>query len=160
MEIESIVADYANEQHGIDIMMLIQSYALDSMGGGKALSAYTCDNLINALSKRNDAISILSYVDGKPAGLMNCFEGFSTFKCKPLINIHDVVVLHDYRGLGLCQRMLELIEKIALDKGCCKLTLEVLEGNDAAKNAYLKYGFKAYELDPANGKALFWQKSF
>ncbi len=160
MNIELFLADYSNEQYGIDIMTLLQSYALDPMGGGEPLSEYASDNLINELSKRSDAISIICYVDDKPAGLVNCFEGFSTFKCKPLINIHDVIVLNEFRGLGLCQRMLEKVEAIAKERNYCKMTLEVLEGNSAAKKAYLKYGFEAYELDPANGKALFWQKTF
>jgi len=158
MNIDLIVADYSNEQYSIDIMMLLKSYALDPMGGGEPLSNYANDNLIHELSKRTDVISIICYVDNKPAGLVNCFEGFSTFKCKPLLNIHDVVVLREYRGLGICQQMLEKIEAIAKERNYCKLTLEVLEGNNAAQSAYLKYGFKAYELDPANGKALFWQK--
>ncbi len=83
----------------------------------------------------------------------------STFKCKPLINIHDVVVLNEFRRLGISQRMLSKVEEIAKEKGCCKMTLEVLEGNKAAQNSYLKYGFEGYELDPAHGKALFWKKS-
>jgi hypothetical protein len=38
------------------------------------------------------------------------------------------------------------------------VTLEVLEGNQIAKNAYIKFGFAGYELDPKMGKALFWEK--
>ena len=39
-----------------------------------------------------------------------------------------------------------------------KLTLEVLDGNAPAKAAYEKFGFASYELDPAVGGALCWQK--
>ena len=54
--------------------------------------------------------------------------------------------------------MLEKVEEIAVDKGCCKLTLEVLSKNIAAQSSYHKFGFDSYELDPETGKALFWQK--
>jgi hypothetical protein len=27
-------------------------------------------------------------------------------------------------------------------------------------NAYKKFGFEGYELDPVDGKAMFWQKKF
>ncbi|MDU0356030.1 GNAT family N-acetyltransferase [Paraglaciecola aquimarina] len=54
--------------------------------------------------------------------------------------------------------MLQKVEQIARQKDCCKITLEVLEGNEVAKNAYLKHGFAGYELDPEQGKAMFWQK--
>jgi ribosomal protein S18 acetylase RimI-like enzyme len=158
MNIEILLADYSNEQQCADILSLLNDYALDPMGGGKALSSFTSENLIPELSRIPHAISIICYVDEEPAGLINCFEGFSTFKCKPLINIHDVVVLNKFRSLGISQAMLAKVEEIAQERDCCKMTLEVLEGNEVAKNAYLKYGFDAYELDPKNGKALFWQK--
>ncbi len=89
---------------------------------------------------------------------VNCFEAFSTFKCKPLINIHDVVVVNEFRGLDLSQQMLSKVEEIAKLKGCCKITLEVLEGNKVAQKSYIKFGFAGYELDPIMGKALFWQR--
>ena len=128
------------------------------MGGSQPLSESVRSNLANELSKLPHAFSIICYVNNKPAGLVNCFEAFSTFKCKPLINIHDVVVVSEFRGLGLSQKMLSKVEEIAKQKGCCKITLEVLEGNKVAQNSYLKFGFAGYELDPIMGKALFWQR--
>ena len=158
MKTEIIVADYSNEKQGSDLVYLLDVYAKDPMGGGKPLSRFVKENLVAELAKRSDALSLLAYVDGEPVGLINCFEGFSSFSCKPLMNIHDVMVLAEFRGQGISQLMLQQVEIIARKKGCCKLTLEVLEGNTAAKNLYIKYGFAAYELDPEMGKALFWQK--
>lgn len=37
--------------------------------------------------------SVLAFDADQPVGLINAIEGFSTFACKPLINIHDVIVL-------------------------------------------------------------------
>jgi len=54
--------------------------------------------------------------------------------------------------------LLTKVEERAREKGCCKITLEVLEGNQVAQNAYKKLGYEDFELDPAMGKALFWQK--
>ena len=53
---------------------------------------------------------------------------------------------------------LDEVEKIAKERNCCKITLEVLEGNTVAKGSYIKFGFGNYELDPAFGKAMFWEK--
>ena len=50
------------------------------------------------------------------------------------------------------------MRKIAVRIGCCKLTLEVLEGNAIAQAAYKACGYAGYELDPKMGKAMFWQK--
>jgi ribosomal protein S18 acetylase RimI-like enzyme len=61
--------------------------------------------------------------------------------------------------MGISQKMLAKVEEIARQRGCCKITLEVLEGNEAAKGAYRKLGFADYQLDPEMGRALFWQKA-
>ncbi|WP_396588728.1 GNAT family N-acetyltransferase [Bermanella sp. R86510] len=157
-KIECITVDYRNPQHAEHLVFLLNSYALDPMGGKQALPQNVQNNLPKMLAERPHALSTLCYVDNQPAGLINTFEGFSTFKCKPLINIHDVVVHENFRGLKLSQTMLDYVEQIAKEKGCCKLTLEVLEGNQIAQKAYQKFGFANYELDPAHGHALFWEK--
>ena len=128
------------------------------MGGGKPLEEYVIENIADELSRIPHAFSVICYVDNQAAGLVNCFELFSTFSCKPLINIHDVIVLKEYRGKGLSHKMLKKVEEIAIEKGCCKLTLEVLSNNEIAKSSYKKFGFSGYELDPEAGQALFWDK--
>jgi GNAT superfamily N-acetyltransferase len=158
MTTEVIIADYQNPQQAADISLLLNSYAQDPMGGGQALPSFVQKNLALELAKVPNAFSVLCYVDGKPAGLTNCLQGFSTFKCKPLINIHDVVVVSGFRGNQISQHMLQKVEQVAVDRGCCKITLEVLEGNTVAKNAYLKFGFAGYALDPEMGNAMFWEK--
>lgn len=158
MKVSLIQADYKNEQHGKDLVMLLNAYALDPMGGGEGLSENVQQNLVTTLATRSDFFTVLCYVDGQPAGIINFIEGFSTFKCKPLMNIHDCGVLKEYRGLGISLQLFAEVEKIARERGCCKLTLEVLEGNTIARNAYKKIGFSGYELDEKTGNALFWEK--
>lgn len=154
----TVIADLATPAHASAIIYLLNEYAKDEMGGGAELSAFAKDNLIAELRKRQGVHVALAFVEGTPAGLAICFEGFSTFACKPLLNIHDIVVAKEYRGRGISKRLLAKAEEIALSLGCCKLTLEVLEGNAVAQAAYQASGFAAYELDPRMGKAMFWQK--
>lgn len=156
--IEVVNADLYTPHHAKAVVQLMNEYALDPMGGGKGLSEYVKANLSTELAKRETAHVILAFVDAEPAGLIVCLEGFSTFACKPLLNIHDVIVAQHHRGKGLSKLMLQKAEAIALDLGCCKLTLEVLEGNHVAQLAYKAFGFSGYELDPQMGKALFWEK--
>ncbi len=158
MNIKIIQANYSENKQADEIVYLLNSYASDPMGGGKPLEKYVIDNLAIELSRLPHAFTVICYVNNQAAGLINCFEAFSTFSCKPLVNIHDVIVLRKYRGHGLSQKMLEKVEQIALSRGCCKLTLEVLSGNEVAKSSYAKFGFNCYELDPLAGSALFWQK--
>lgn len=158
MPIKIIQANYNDKKHSTHIIEMLDCYANDPMGGNAALPDFVAQNLVYELSNRKDAISILAYVEGQPAGLLNCFEGFSTFQCKPLINIHDLIVATEFRSMGLSTKMLQMVEEIAKDRNCCKLTLEVLEKNYIAINSYRKFGFHHYELDPIMGKAEFWQK--
>lgn len=153
-----IRADYQHPQHREALIFLLDSYARDPMGGAAGLSATTKAQLPDALAQLPHAFSLLAYVDGKAAGLANCFVGFSTFACKPLINIHDFVVHNDYRGQGLSQKLLQHIANLAIEQGCCKITLEVLGNNAAAQAAYRKFGFANYSLSPEAGTAQFWQK--
>ncbi len=153
-----IDADLQNKAHAEAVVQLLNHYAKDDMGGGQALPAFVQDNLINELLRRREAHVVLAYSDQTPVGLVILMEGFSTFACKPLLNVHDVVVLTGYRGQGIAQKLLSKSEEIATSLGCCKLTLEVLEGNKPAQAAYKASGFAGYELHPKMGKALFWQK--
>lgn len=152
------VADYSNPHHSQEVVGLLNAYALDPMGGATPLSDYVKENLVEAMLKTPGAFSILCHVDDKAVGLVNCFQGFSTFKAKPLINIHDVVVLGAYRGRGLTRLMFNKVENIARERGCCKLTMEVLTGNIVAQRAYEAFGFGSFELDPEKGSAMFWEK--
>ncbi|MGE8189710.1 GNAT family N-acetyltransferase [Pseudomonas sp. NPDC086278] len=152
-------ASYTNPLHAEAIGVVLNAYAEDPMGGGHSLSEDLLQQLPGELAKRPHAFSVLAFVAGEPAGLVNCFEGFSTFACRPLVNVHDVAVMPKFRGLGLSQKMLHKVEEIARQRGCCKITLEVLEGNAVAQSSYSKFGFAAGMFDPAHGRMLFWTKT-
>ncbi len=156
--IEIIEATPTHPVHARAIVQLMDEYARDPMGGGQALSEAVKTNLPMALSQRSNAHVILAFSELEPAGLIICFEGFSTFACRPLLNIHDVIVSASYRGQGISKRLFQQAEVIARRLDCCKLTLEVLEGNTIAQSAYKAVGFNGYQLNPAMGHALFWEK--
>ncbi len=158
MQVKVIQADYANPTHSAALVMLLDAYAQDPMGGSHGLSDFAKANLVPALAQRPQAFSVLAFVDHQPAGLVNCIEGFSTFACRPLVNVHDVAVLSPFRGQGIAEKMLALAETQARERGACKLTLEVLSGNAGAARLYERIGFAAYQLDPAMGQARFMQK--
>jgi ribosomal protein S18 acetylase RimI-like enzyme len=151
-------ADYANASDAAAVVMLLDAYASDPAGGGEPLSDFAKANLVPALAARPTAFSILAFDGEQPVGLINCIEGFSTFACKPLVNVHDVAVLASHRGQRIGEQMLALAEQIARERGACKLTLEVLSGNTGACRLYERIGFENYQLDPAMGHAQFMQK--
>jgi ribosomal protein S18 acetylase RimI-like enzyme len=152
------LADYRNSDDARALVSLLDAYASDPAGGGEPLSDFAKSHLAPALASRPQAFSVLAFDGAQAVGLINCIEGFSTFACRPLVNVHDVVVLASHRGRRIGELMLALVQELAQARGACKLTLEVLDGNRSALALYQRCGFAPYQLDPAMGHAGFMQK--
>lgn len=155
--------NYRAEPDRSALVALLDMYARDPMGGGEPLSADTRARLCDDLAVHPKAMSWIAWLgadggDDRPVGLINCIEGYSTFKAKPLLNVHDIAVHPEHRARGVGQALLAAAEAEARARGCCKLTLEVLSGNARAMRSYLRFGFENYQLDPSAGNALLMQK--
>lgn len=159
MTLRVVALDYRDPAHARALLALMDHYASDPMGGGRPLAADVRQRLVAELAAFPGAFGVLAWRNAQPVGLINCFTGYSTFQARPLANIHDVVVLAGERGRGIAQRMLDRVAELAAARGCCKLTLEVLAGNGAARQAYRRFGFVPYQLDPDAGVAEYWEKA-
>lgn len=151
--------DLDDSRHAAALLALLDHYARDIMGGGAPLAEETRRRLIERLRERRDFCGFLAFAGSQPAGLINCFEGFSTFAARALLNVHDLAVHTHFRGRGIARLLLDAAEQAARQRGCCKLTLEVLSNNRWAINVYELAGYQPYTLDPSAGQALFMQKS-
>ena len=158
MDLRVVRADYGNTHHAQALVAMLDAYARDPAGGGTPLSDFARAHLVSALAARPQAFSVLAFDGEQAVGLANCIEGFSTFACRPLINVHDLAVASSHRGKGVGEHMLALVEQIARERNACKITLEVLSGNHSANKLYSRFGFAGYQLDPAMGYAQFLQK--
>lgn len=158
MPLRVVQADYADPLHGQAVLALLDAYARDPAGGGEPLSDFARAHLVAELAARPAVFSVLAFDGDVPVGLANCIEGFSTFACLPLVNVHDLAVLASHRGRGVGQALLAQVEQLARRRGACKLTLEVLSGNRQAMGLYERCGFAPYVLDVAMGQAQFLQK--
>jgi len=151
-------ADYANPRDAEAVVALLDAYARDPMGGATPLTAEVRAALVPGLAATPGAFSLIARMDDEPIGLANSFTGFSTFAARPLVNIHDVVVLPGHRGRGIARALFARVEAEARALGACKVTLEVLSGNAPARALYASLGYGDFALDPETGSALFWQK--
>lgn len=152
------LADWNNPEDCNTVVNLLNAYAEDPMGGASPLSEYAKSNLPSAMAATPGAFSAIGFISEKPVALANCFTTLSTFACKPIVNIHDLAVLPDARGRRAGQQMLAFVESEAKAKGACKITLEVLTGNERARRSYEHFGFESYTLDDTTGHALFLHK--
>lgn len=152
------VVDYLNPKDRADLLAMLDMYANDPMGGGEGLKTEVKDRLCDDLANFPGAVSWLAYSGERPVGLLNAMPGYSTFKARPLMNIHDIAVDPAFRGQGVGQALLGALQDYARARSCCKLTLEVLSGNRVAQVSYARFGFAKYELSAETGQALFMQK--
>jgi len=156
--VEVVEADLSRPEHQTATLELLDAYARDPMGNGAPLSADTRSRLIPGLREHPTTLVFLAYGGVEPVGLAICFRGFSTFAARPLINIHDLVVISKYRGRGVGRQLLEAVADKGRTMGCCKLTLEVQENNHGARHLYAAVGFAQAMYQSEAGGALFMSK--
>lgn len=133
-------ADYSDERDARHVVELLDLYARDPMGQHEPLGDQVRESLIEGLQEMPTAFSLLAFYNDKAAGLVNCIYSFSTFYARPLINIHDLMVVEQYRNRGIGEQLLEAVETRARRENCCKITLEVRQDN-RAKSLYERFGF-------------------
>jgi len=136
-----VEADLDHPAHQEAIVTLTDAYARDPMGDGAPLPTAVRKALIGGLRQHPTTMVFLAFAGEEAVGLANCFRGFSTFTARPLVNVHDLVVPAEYRGRGIGRLLLEAVERKARALDCCRLTLEVTEGNAVARHLYERVGF-------------------
>jgi ribosomal protein S18 acetylase RimI-like enzyme len=158
MSIRIVEADLSLAEHQEAVLAMVDAYSSDAMGNGKPLDQDVRTRLIPGLRRHPTTLILLAFDGIQPIGAAVCFIGFSSFAAKPIINIHDFVVLPASRGKGIGRRLLEAVEAKARELGCCKLTLEVMDKNHQAIRMYQAAGFERYSLQEEAGVAIFMSK--
>lgn len=153
--VEVVQVDYTNQKQRSAIPYLLNIYAKGLLGFRSEIKKHVLDGLVPGLERTQNALVLLARTGGEYVGMAICFVGFSTFHAKPLINIHDFMVLEGFRGQGVGRALLGEIETIARKMDCCKITLEVQENNTSARRLYSSFGFKGSFLNQEAGRQLF-----
>jgi ribosomal protein S18 acetylase RimI-like enzyme len=135
-------ADFSDRRDADGIVAILDSYAMDPIGGGEALAPEVRERVVPALRDHPTSLVLLAFVDDEPVGVAVCFFGLSTFRARPLLNIHDLAVLPEFRGKGVGRGLLRAAEEHARRKGCCRLTLEVRDDNTPGRALYRRFGFE------------------
>ena len=145
MEFEIREADLADPGEGAALVEIIDSYARGPGGQNAPLPALARDEMVRGLVEHPSATVLLALADGRPVGTAVCVFGFSTFAGKPTINIHDLAVLPDFQGRGIGRALIAEVERLARERDCCRITLEVHDSNTGAKRLYEAAGFGSWD---------------
>jgi GNAT superfamily N-acetyltransferase len=122
-------------------LTLLDAYARDPMGAGAPLPAEVLERLPRDLARHPGAHCLLAEHGDAAVGVATCFLGYSTFRARPLLNVHDIAVMPAWRGRAVAQQLLEAISALGRRLGCCRLTLEVRDDNPRARRLYERAGF-------------------
>ena len=154
MELSIIPVDLQNPKHCGQIIKLLNDYMLDPMGNNAPMDEGLAPKIISGLQSYSGYFGFFVLAGDQFAGLANCNQNFSTFKAKPILNIHDFIVAPECRNIGAGHFLLRGVLNYASQNGYCRVNLEVREDNHTAKSLYKKMGFS--ECEP---KMHFWEKN-
>ena len=141
------LCDFDNREHTDKFTELLNHYMEDPMGDATPLDENQQAKLLKELSLNPKAFVLLLFYEDNIVGFSTLFELFSTFKVKPYLYIHDFVIYGDYRGKGLGHSLMDGVVDLAVQRDCCKITLEVRSDNPPAQKLYENCGFKPCEPD-------------
>ena len=153
MNISFLKVDLNNIEHTKQIIRLLDAYMRDEMGNNSPMPEGMAPQIIKGLKSHPAYLGFFALADGEFIALANCNKNFSTFKAKPIINIHDFVVHSNFRGKGAGKFMLDSIAQYGRQNGFCRINLEVRNDNVIAQNLYKAVGYQ--ECQPP---MFFWEK--
>ena len=128
--------DFADPRDSERYLALLDGYASDPMGAGRPLTRTVRERLLIDLSQHPGAHCLLAEHGDMAVGFATCFLGYSTFRARRLLNIHDIAVLPEWRGNQVARRLLAAISELGRELECCRVTLEVREDNRRARKVY------------------------
>ena len=101
------------------------------------------DTLRYNLFERKMAEVLFPTVDGKEIGFVLFFHNFSTFLGKPGIYIEDLYIRKEYRGNGYGKATIDMIYKLAQERGCGRVEWWCLDSNTPSIEFYRGIGAEA-----------------
>jgi len=146
--------DLKKDEHCDQLIRLLDAYMQDEMGNSAPMPADLAPKILNGLKSYSGYLGFFALADGEFVALANCNNNYSTFKAKPLINIHDFVVHPDFRGKGVGRFLLDSIAEFGKENGYCRINLEVRNDNVKAQKLYEKAGYA--DCQPS---MYFWEKN-
>jgi ribosomal protein S18 acetylase RimI-like enzyme len=145
--------DLTNASHCDHLVKLLNVYMEDEMAVGEPMPGHLAPTLIKRLKKHSGYRGFFALVEDQYVALANCILNVDTCDKKPVLNIHDFIVLPEFRERGIGLLLIDKISDYAASRECTKITLDVRGDNIKAQNLYKKAGFSKVD-----SPGLFWEK--
>lgn len=84
---------------------------------------------------------LLAERGGVACGLVTLLTSYSSWNGAPTLVVHDLFVESEARGSGAGRALLTAAARLAQDRGCCRMDVNVVTWNDPARRFYAGLGF-------------------
>ena len=98
-----------------------------------AVKTTPADLLRDGFGERPKFETLIADMDGAPVGFALFFHTYSTWEGTAGIHLEDIFVEEAARRHGVGQGLMQRLAAIALERGCARLELQVLDWNPARK---------------------------
>lgn len=137
----------------LDKILLLQDFIYESMVDKSLFAKTEKEEFENMINNKGEVIGVVTEDDeliAFGAMIKPKFKKFNlgydlNYDDKKLISIAHIestVVHSDYRGNRLQRTLVEELEKVAKDKGCCIFCATVAPQNEFSLNTFIKLGYK------------------
>ena len=121
-----------------------------------AVKTTPADLLRDGFGERPKFETLIAELDGAPVGFALFFHTYSTWEGTAGIHLEDIFVEEAARRHGVGKRLMQRLAAIALERGCARLELQVLDWNPA-REFYQRLGLEHMQewlLYRVSGQAL------
>lgn len=99
------------------------------------------DVLSRMLARASTTYIVAENDEGELVGTLQLDFRLTTWEAAPYVYLEDFFVEESYRGRGVGSVMLNLAIKMAQERGCVRIDLDVLESGAEAQRFYVRHGF-------------------
>lgn len=105
---------------------------------------------LSLFGPRRFAEAVIAYQNNIPVAFAVYFFNFSTFRAQPGLYLEDIFVRPAFRRLGIGRQLFAFLSNKALESGCTRVELSVLNWNEEAIRFYGNLG-----AEPIKGWTVF-----
>jgi GNAT superfamily N-acetyltransferase len=89
------------------------------------------DLLRDGFGEQSKFETLIAEMDSAPVGFALFFPTYSTWEGTAGIHLEDIFVEESVRGQGVGEKLMQKLAAIAVERGCARLELQVLDWNPA-----------------------------
>ena len=126
-----------------ELLEMLRELAAYEQAPPGALAASEEDFLRDGFGEGRKFEALFAELGGRVEGFVIVFPTYSSWAGKAGLMVHDLFVREDARDGGVGQALIEAVARLALNRGCARVDVNVLTWN-RARSFYERLGFQPH----------------